>query len=343
MKKRYEWLDVMKLLGVFFVYVVHYEETGRFGLFFLNILLGVLFFASGFSASAHEHLAPIAFIKTKLKRLMLPYLSFSLITLCVRVLVFELSLGEIIDWVRRLTLGVRNQVPIAAIWFLPCLFCMMIYYYGLKKIVKNRFALLAVCFLLSAAMKMIHEGPALPWGAEIAVRFLIYYALGDFVHGVITAKKVRIGTVSKKLILFVFLGANLFVLYTHFYFGQMYFPSLLGITELSYPVKSLLQFLYECNGIICVGALSMLLQAVPGLCKAGRYTLEFCCAEQLAKILVPLVFEVCGLTMFETGGVYVLIHAAIMMLAAYYGIILPMNRYFPWMLGKMQKRKEEQK
>lgn len=336
MEKRYGWLDVMKLLGVYCVYVTHYEETGRFGLFTMSIALGILFFASGFSAAAHEDEAFLPFARQRFLRLMVPYFAFGALTLAMRVAVFELSLGEILDWARRLALGVRNSVPVAALWFLPCLLCMELYYHALRRLLRKRALLLAVCCLLSAGMKLVHEGPALPWGADVAVRFLIYYALGDCAHALLARRGARPLSRAGGVLLGLFLAGNVYVLYTHFYFGQLYFPSLLGLSEVSYPVRSLLQFLYECNGIVCAAAASAVLSALPGLCRAGRCTLVFCCTEQLVKVLVPIALRTVGLTMYETGGPYVLAHAALMLAVSYWAFALPAQRYFPWALGRFQ-------
>ena len=64
-KTRYGWLDVMKLIGIYFVWAAHREGMGRYGLFFLSIVLGVLFFASGFSAGRRAQTPMPAFIREK--------------------------------------------------------------------------------------------------------------------------------------------------------------------------------------------------------------------------------------------------------------------------------------
>ena len=333
-KTRYGWLDVMKLIGIYFVWAAHREGMGRYGLFFLSIVLGVLFFASGFSAARRAQTPVSAFIREKFLRVMVPYFSFSILTLAARVLLEQMTLGEIIDWVRRMLWASRANVPVTALWFLPCLFWMSVYYQLLLRAIKKPAARLAVCFAVSAAVKLIHEGPLLPWGIEQAGRFRVYYELGDMAARWLARARQRGVSRAGVAALALVTAAQFYVLYTNFYFGTGSFPSLLGVSEVSYPVQSLLTFFYQCNGIWCVAAASMALAALPGLCRAGRATLVFCGVESLAKTILPLALEGVGLSFPELGGAAALVQTALLMAAAYYLMVLPVTRYFPWMLGK---------
>lgn len=339
-KKRYGWLDVMKLLCVYGVYVLHYPAANRVGLFFGSFVIGALFFASGCAASGQADTPVMPFIKKRLFRLMVPYFAFGLGTLAVRVLLVEMPLGEIIGWVRGLFWGRRNEVPLPALWFLPCLFWMSVGYHLLRRYIHNRGGLLAVCFAISVFVKMVHEGPLLPWGIEQAGRFLIYYALGDFIFAWLQKLEKHPLPLWGMGLLAGFLLVNLFVFYTNFYYGNMYFPSLVGIQELPFPAMATLAFLYQCNGAICVMALSMLLSGLPGLCRAGRYTLVFCGAESLVKTLVPLACEACGLVNNWSDGSHTLLHAALMMVVAYYLIARPLETHYPWVLGRFTPKKQ---
>ena len=104
---------------------------GRFGILGLYSVLGILFFSSGFTAfTRKDHPLP-EFIKGKFISIMVPYFAFCFLTLAIRAFMLEMSVGEIIAWTRGILSGVRNQVPLAAMWFMPCLFCMEIYHHVL--------------------------------------------------------------------------------------------------------------------------------------------------------------------------------------------------------------------
>ena len=128
-RERYNWLDIMKLIAIWLMYITHYDGMGRFGILGLYSVLGILFFSSGFTAfTRKDHPLP-EFIKGKFISIMVPYFAFCFLTLAIRAFMLEMSVGEIIAWTRGILSGVRNQVPLAAMWFLPCLFCMEIYYH----------------------------------------------------------------------------------------------------------------------------------------------------------------------------------------------------------------------
>ena len=178
-RERYNWLDIMKLIAIWLMYTTHYDGMGRFGILGLYSVLGILFFSSGFTAFTRKDSPLLQFIKGKFISIMVPYFAFCFLTLAIRAFMLEMSMGEMIAWTRGILSGVRNQVPLAAMWFLPCLFCMEIYYHVLTRLLKNRWLVLAVCAAISFWVKMVHEGPEYLWGVEVAGRYLIYYALGD--------------------------------------------------------------------------------------------------------------------------------------------------------------------
>ena len=163
-RERYNWLDIMKLIAIWLMYTTHYDGMGRFGILGLYSVLGILFFSSGFTAFTRKDSPLLQFIKGKFISIMVPYFAFCFLTLAIRAFMLEMSMGEMIAWTRGILSGVRNQVPLAAMWFLPCLFCMEIYYHVLTRLLKNRWLVLAVCAAISFWVKMVHEGPEYLWG-----------------------------------------------------------------------------------------------------------------------------------------------------------------------------------
>ncbi len=100
---------------------------------------------------------------------------------------------------------------------------------------------------------------------------------------------------------------------------------------------SLLTFLYQCSAVVCAMVLGFAFQNVPLLCAMGRMTLVLCGTEQIVKVLVPMAFEAIGLSIPAGGGSMMVLQAFGMMLAAYFCFARPIQKYFPWMLGKFSK------
>lgn len=349
--QRYDWLDIMKLMGIWLMYITHYDGMGRYGMVGQYTLLGILFFASGFTAFRAKEKPWLSFAKQKFLRLMVPYFLFGVLILAVRIFVFELTIGEMIQWMKGLLYGARNVCPVAAMWFLPCLFFMELYHETVRRLLKKPALVWLCAAIVSAAVKLIHEGAVLPWGMDMAGRFWIYYAIGDAVS--LLARSEWLYKNKKKPVwrIAAVVGAafSWYVLYINFYYGLAYFPSLFGVNEPSYPVLSAITFLYECSGIVCAFSAALFLQKSKLLCAMGRSTLVLCTTEQLVKILAPMVLAAIGLTMpdsgSQVGGSVMMIQAFLMMLASYFVFALPIERYFPWMLGRLKplKSKEREK
>ena len=336
-RERYNWLDIMKLIAIWLMDTTHYDGMGRFGILGLYSVLGILFFSSGFTAFTRKDSPLLQFIKGKFISIMVPYFAFCFLTLAIRAFMLEMSMGEMIAWTRGILSGVRNQVPLAAMWFLPCLFCMEIYYHVLTRLLKNRWLVLAVCAAISFWVKMVHEGPEYLWGVEVAGRYLIYYALGDVFSHFWRSRQGRPFGLAAKGVFAVVAAFSFYILYVNFYFGLTYFPSLAGMEEAPYWMLSLLTFLYQCSAVVCAMVLGFAFQQVPLLCAMGRMTLVLCGTEQIVKVLVPMAFEAIGLTIPAGGGAMMVLQAFGMMLVAYFCFAKPIQKYFPWMLGKFSK------
>ena len=240
-RERYNWLDIMKLIAIWLMYTTHYDGMGRFGILGLYSVLGILFFSSGFTAFTRKDSPLLQFIKGKFISIMVPYFAFCFLTLAIRAFMLEMSMGEMIAWTRGILSGVRNQVPLAAMWFLPCLFCMEIYYHVLTRLLKNRWLVLAVCAAIGFWVKMVHEGPEYLWGVEVAGRYLIYYALGDVFSHFWRSRQGRPFGLAAKGVFAVVAAFSFYILYVNFYFGLTYFPSLAGMEEAPYWMLSLLR------------------------------------------------------------------------------------------------------
>ncbi len=330
---RYNWLDVMKLFAMFFVYTVHYSYMGRYGNYFFLLLVPCFFFCAGFTAHRHHGDDVLPFISHKLKRIVWPYITFCAISLFVRVLFFQMSLSEIIGWLRLAAHGGRNTVPVAALWFLPCMFFLCIYYHLLQKLVKNKLLLLAVCFAISACVKFIREEPVWPWGIDMAARFIIYYAIGDFAYHLLSKYPVLNWNKIAKALMLCITALCVFISYFGFYYGLGYIPSLMGIAQPPFYMLAAEQFLYIITGTWCVAALSMLLQNVPALCKAGQCTLIFCGMEQVVKTMLPPFFSAFGLTVSDAGGDVMLMQAVGTLAICYFVFAVPIKKYMPWVIN----------
>ncbi len=327
--KHYNFIDIMRLFAMFFVYIVHYPSMGRYGDYFFLLLVPCFFFCSGFTAYRRSEESVKKFVLIKLQRIAWPYISFSAISLFFCIIILQLNLGEIIEWVKNIAYGARNTVPIVALWFLPCLFFLSIIYHVLQKCVKNKLLLLAICFIISASVKFIREEPVWPWGIDMAGRFLVYYAIGDYAHHLLFKYPSDMWKMRTKIMLVLVAFVCAFVSFFGFYYGLGYIPSLYSIIEPTFQILVAEQFLYIISGLVCVLFISVCIQNVTPLCKAGKYTIWLCGLEKIVKLSLPLVLSSFGLTLSMEGGAVMLMQGVITMAVCYFVLAKPLQKYLP--------------
>lgn len=125
-KARHDWIDSLKFLGMFAIYIGHLGAgAGKLYPFVFSYHVPLFFFMSGFfSKEGGDKI--IYFILDKAKRLLLPYLLYCLILLFMNSLGGARDLNFIANAIVDILYGVRNNEFVGTIWFLNCLFTMLV-------------------------------------------------------------------------------------------------------------------------------------------------------------------------------------------------------------------------
>ena len=71
-------------------------------------------------------------------KIIICYVIFSLVGITVYALKWNLTTESIGERLFHAALGIRNQVPITLLWFLPCLFVVIAYYTLANLLIKKR-------------------------------------------------------------------------------------------------------------------------------------------------------------------------------------------------------------
>lgn len=200
MKIRYTWIDAMKGIGIFLVVFGHTINTGELLHWIYSFHMPLFFIISGFLVSPPPLRAEGIgdFIKKRLKTLMLPYLTFVVITMAYWF-VIERNMrdwsGSLRDvWLNIVLMrgGSDNWPENAVLWFLPCLFLVECLYQvfafcgsklmGGAKIVA--YAVPVVLIIVGVIWGVICQNIVvvqygrLPWTLDIVGAALSMYALG---------------------------------------------------------------------------------------------------------------------------------------------------------------------
>lgn len=82
-------------------------------------------------------------------KIIIPYAIFSLVGITVYALKWNLTTERIGEMLFKAALGIRNQVPITSLWFLPCLFVVIAYYTLANLLIKKAWAIFLIALVIN--------------------------------------------------------------------------------------------------------------------------------------------------------------------------------------------------
>lgn len=308
-KKRYNWLDVFKAFSIFFILYSHIGNN-KLSTFFFSFMVHAFFFASGVTASRSAGKPLGDFIKTRFKRLMVPYFAFGILSITVIFLVDTHQGFSIVDMIKQLLYAYRLNTFAVTLWFLPCLFIMGIYYQIIMKFVSNKWLRLAISAAISLVFRIFSEGNVLPWGIDNAIRFLVYYAAGDAFGEFFNSLSAQPVLIIRKKWPLLLTAVSAVLVYFQYNYGNTYFVELAGFTPV-YMTYVLTGAFYAFNGIFLLAISSIVFQDIKLLQKTGRNSLAVCCLELPINRFVCTAIGMLGLQVTVTYPGQCLLLAAI--------------------------------
>ncbi|WP_366559045.1 acyltransferase family protein [uncultured Fusobacterium sp.] len=180
-KERIEWIDTLKFLGIFSIYLGHLGSIpNNIRSFVFSYHVPLFFLISGFFNKKIELKEYFLFIKDSFKKYMYPYYFFTLISLIyisIRNNSFSFN-----NFIYSIT-GIRNHVW-GGLWFFSCLFIIKITYNLILAIFKNKFIVFIISiFLYVISMKYLPHIPRMNpkwvYNVDSAFFYIIFYSLGD--------------------------------------------------------------------------------------------------------------------------------------------------------------------
>ena len=170
MKKHYAWVDVAKGIGIFFIVLGHAANTGNVKDYLFSFHIPMLLMLSGIVFSTRYSF--VEFTKTWLKRIIVPYLFFSFISIMIfsiiGVLRPSITDGMNTDVITNIVVMLwGNSKPDcmkynSPLWYLPCLFVVLILSYGIETIIDRlqkvnvgyalRACIIGLCILYTLAV-----------------------------------------------------------------------------------------------------------------------------------------------------------------------------------------------
>lgn len=187
--QRIAWIDNAKAIAIFFIVLGHILPSDALCGYIFSFHVPLFFFLSGLTFTADK--SPKDFFKSKAKRILLPYLAFSVISITV-YLIQNLILHRDGLLLSRcligMLLGTRSTGLMPwnnPLWFLPCLFVLLSAAFVIKKFVfknggKVIFTVISLAFSVAAviALYCTRFYPSAPFGIIQAVNASPYFIIG---------------------------------------------------------------------------------------------------------------------------------------------------------------------
>lgn len=187
--QRIAWIDNAKAIAIFFIVLGHILPSGALCGYIFSFHVPLFFFLSGLTFTADK--SPKGFFKSKAKRILLPYLAFSVISIAVYLIQNLILHRDGLSLSRCLIgmlLGTRSTGLMPwnnPLWFLPCLFVLLSVAYVIKKFVfKNSgkiiFTVISLAVSVAAviALYCTRLYPNAPFGIIQAVNASPYFIIG---------------------------------------------------------------------------------------------------------------------------------------------------------------------
>ncbi len=192
--KRFSWIDVLRALAIIFVVIGHTFTTSAIQNYIWSFQVPLFFFISGMLFKDKEE-GFVNYLIKKFRSTMVPYYFFGIICILIFAVVGDfaaeaLSKSDINTDIPANLLGLLygsaktgNLEFNYPLWFLPCMFCVSLIYYGINKLTKKDTKKILLASLIMAIAGYIlnyHTSIyGLPLGLDTAVTMTVFYSLGQ--------------------------------------------------------------------------------------------------------------------------------------------------------------------
>lgn len=325
-KKRIDWIDAAKGLGIFFVVWGHITyRPSEIDYFIYSFHMPLFFFLTGLFVSADgQDLG--RFLVRKMKSLLLPYYFFSAITFVVFYLLSQIGITIFSQALE------QSSSPFVLLghsyaWFLPCCFLVdMLLFFVLSLDLKKIQLLIVISLLL---LGLLTENQVWPFHLNVACVALFFAYMGHILKPYLIGQTIK--SWHLVLAIMIFLVAVYFQIDSHVHTDMM--GALFCGVKQNFIKGSILFVAGAISGIIVVISLSKFLRSIKVLAFFGANSL---CAYLLQWPVVLFVswgfFHLCnGEVVYPLAMSFL---AAIFAMTIIYPCIYLVNRFFPFLLGR---------
>lgn len=327
-KERIHWIDIAKGIAIICVFIGHTVSTPlQFQRFVYLFHMPAFFLLSGYCFSNRRKFGD--FLISKLKTIIVPVFTLGLGGSILVALMLQFVKHETVDWKWTFLNPVVQCGQHSLLWYLPALFVVMLIFYGLTKLLKDKNIPIIVCsFLLALAsycyIKLVNF--RLPWCIDTALVALPFTAIGYVMKK--SGKTEKCGKIWVLILSFAVCMAVGTCNIVFFHSPDMH-ENLYG--------NILLFYVAAFSGIIMLLSASMIIKKNRILEYFGRNSLVFYAFEPI-QYFINFVLKTLGFQWTEypnTLILYVVTVIAVAVIAALSCVASAVvNKFFPFFIGK---------
>lgn len=296
-EERVLWLDVLKALGIFAIYLGHFVEAGNLYKFVFIWHVPLFFFASGCAENFSTEKSLCSYIMKKFRSLIIPYFFFAFLSLAIFVVNYTLPTDSPEASLLLIAQGaIRNRFFVNSLWFFTCLFVMSIVFWLIKCLQIKPLILLACLALFFASETLLPSRPIVnpqcPWNIDSAMYYILYYGIG-YVTFPIIIKLFRSSQKFSSFMGLAFSGVMAMIFTILVYYNHNPFLYLNAIPGLSVLVP----VITACVILWLLILISYSLCDVPFFVRIGQNTLHLCGAEFFVKMIISSILQIIGLSL----------------------------------------------
>lgn len=317
--QRIEWIDTLKFIGMFYIYIGHLgAASGKLYPFVFSFHVPLFFFMSGLLYKKREGLLGLANkIRNSFVKIIIPYIVFSLIGVFIYAIKWNLPTERINEMLLNAAFGIRNQVPITSLWFLPCLFLVVIYYSILDYLVKNRLVIFILSFALYCMTPWWWDGkPSIFLNIDSAAHYLSYFAIG-----VLLSKKVTIDWTAAYESKYKIVVSSV-IIFSFLYFAYSFQNGTFSLFAAVHQLHFRYVIFFFVTLIMFIPSIAIAYWIkLDAFKKLGRNSILLCGTEQIVKVILPTLFAVVGLKIQYKDPLQAVLFASMCFVFSYFTIL----------------------
>lgn len=329
--QRYAWVDVMKFIGIFVIYIGHVAvpESNLFSFVFhfhvpLFFLLSGCFAGHALKRPFHENLLK------RIQTILIPYYFFCLINIILLAFTDGVDATSTFILLKQGLLGMRNNGIASALWFLPCLFVMSLVFDLMARVFmrfspKNwKYYIVGATIILYYLCNWLISPPKWFFSIDSALYYMVYYAIGNLVFPLFRDFSFFTKTRFQKIVILLISLIAFADVAVECFKGEGMITYVLRDVMLMQPPNYIMWGVNVIQALIIIYAvylMARLCENVLFFANMGKETLFFCGTENIIKATIEALLSLVGLQLCYGTSWMLFIYVFICLTMSYFLLV----------------------